>query len=444
MCRGRAAVRSRSHAHSRAGGPIQEGLCTRAMFIGKVVGVSLCAMLCMPSTSSAQRSTVPVDPPESVPLRLGPVALAPTLAVTNLGWDSNVFYQPDAVAVGDFAATTNPRVLGWMRLGRARVRGRANLNLVYFQDHASQRSVDQDYEGRFDLVLTRVTPYVSATWVSAKQPNGFEVDERIRRHEKNVTAGVGLEMGPRTNLDLAVRRQRAEFDEQSDFQDPLVSAFDDFTSQGVSASLGHDFTPFTSLVVNVDGHEDRFDDVPERDTNSVGISSGVEFRPFAMISGHAYVGWVRIEMVNGDSPPFGGLTAEVNLTYTLLGATRFILQAQRDVEYSAVRNQNAYLLGGLTASVNHRFGETWDAGARVGRYHVTYGLFEDSSAPVVSGPQPNAYAEDATQGGGELGYRVGPRMRLAFVLYHQHRESDLGPTRGYGRTVAGMSVNYAF
>jgi hypothetical protein len=412
------------------------------MFIGKVVGVSFCAMLCMPSTSSAQRSTVPVDPPESAPLRLGPVALAPTLSVTNLGWDSNIFNQPHAV--GDFTATTNPRVLGWMRLGRARVRGRANLNLVYFQDHPSQRSVDSDYEGRFDLVLTRVTPYVSATWVSAKQPNGFEVDERIRRHEKNVTAGAGLELGPRTNLDLAVRRQRAEFNDEGDFQNPLVSEFDDYTSQGVSASLRHDLTPFTAVVVNVDGHEDRFDDVPERDADSVGIGSGVEFRPFAMISGHAYVGWVRIEMVNGDSPPFGGLTAAVNLAYTLLGATRFNLEAQRDVEYSAVRNQEAYLLAGLTASVTHRFGETWDAGARVGRYHVTYGLFEDSGAPVVTGPQPNAYSEDVTLGGGELGYRVGPRMRLAFRLYQQNRDSDLGPTRGYGRTVAGMSINYAF
>ena len=77
---------------------------------------------------------------------------------------------------------------------------------------------------------------------------GFEVDERIRRHEKNVTAGVGLEMGPRTTLDLAVRRQRAEFDDQDDFQDPLVSEFDDYTSQGVSASLSHDLTPFTSLA----------------------------------------------------------------------------------------------------------------------------------------------------------------------------------------------------
>ncbi len=393
------------------------------MIIGKALGMGLCGILCMPSTSYAQNSTVPVDPSESAPLRLGPVALTPTLSVTNLGWDSNVFYQPDEEAVGDFTTSASPRVLGWMRLGRARVRGGAHLNLVYFQDHPSQRSVDSDYEGRIDLVLTRVTPYLSATWLSAKQPTGFEVDQRIRRHEKNVTAGVGLEMGPGTNLNLAVRRQRAEFNDQGDFQDPLVTEFDDFTSDGVSATLRHDLTPLTSLVVNVDGHEDRFDDAPERDTNSVGIGSGVEFQPFAMISGHAYVGWVRIELINGESPPFSGLTLTADLTYTLLGATRFTLEAQRDVEYSAFRNQEAYLLAGLTASVNHRFGETWDAGARVGRFRTTYGLFEESGASVVPPPQPNAYAEDYIQYGGELGYRLGPRMRLAFRVLQQHRDS---------------------
>jgi len=387
---------------------------------------------------------MPSDPPESVPLHLGPIALAPTLTVSNLGWDSNIFYQPDDEAVGDFTATTNPRVLGWMRLGRARFRGRANLNLVYFQDHPSQRSIDSDYEGRFDLVLTRVTPYVSATWVSTKQPTGFEVDQRIRRHERSVTAGAALEIGPRTNVDIAVRRAGTEFSDQGDFQDPLVSEFDDYNSQGVSASFRHDLTPFTSVAVTVDGHEDRFDEAPERDTNNIEIGSDLEFRPFAMISGHAYVGWFRIQMVNGDSLPFEGVAAAVDLAYTLLGATRFALQAERDVQYSAIRDQQAYLHAGLTVSVNHRFGESWDVGGRAGRHHLTYGLFEGSGDLVVPGAESDAPPENITLYGGEVGYRLGPSMRLAFGLNQQHRRSTGVSTRGYRRTLAGMSVNYAF
>ncbi len=414
------------------------------MLLGKLLGVSLCGLLCMPSISYGQRSTVPSDPPESAPVHLGPVVLAPTVTVRNLGWDSNVFYQSDEEAAGDFTATTTPHVLGWMRLGRARVRGRATLNLVYFQDHPSQRSVDSDYEGRVDLVLSRLTPYASARWVSAKQPNGFEIDERVRRRENNVTGGVDVQVGPRTDLDLAVRRQRAEFNHEGDFQDPLVSEFDDYTSQGVSAALRHDLTPFTSLVVTADGHEDRFDGAPERDTDNLGIGSGIEFQPFAMISGNAYVGWQRIRLVNGESPPYSGLTAAVSLDYTLLGATRFNVSAQRDVEYSAVRNQEAYLLAGLTALVNHRFNETWDASGRLGRYHTTYGLFDSGSIPSVPESQPVAYVEDVTLLGGELGYRLGPHTRFAFVVSQQRRSSELGVFRGYNKTVAGMSIHYAF
>lgn len=398
----------------------------------------------MPSTAYGQRAPVSSDPPESAPVHLGPVLLAPSVSVSNLGWDSNIFYQSEDEAIGDFTATTNPRVPAWMRLGRARFRGLANLNLVYFQDHPSQRSVDSDYEGRFDLILAHVTPYASATWISIKQPTGFEIDERVRRHENTVTAGIGLELGPRTDIDLAVRRQRAEFADEGDVQDPLVSQFDDYTSRGVSAAFRQDLTPFTSFVVNVDGHEDRFDGTPERDTDNVGIGSGVEFRPFAMISGSAYVGWQRIRLVNGDSPPYQGLTAQVNLDYTLLGSTRFSVSAQRDVEYSAIRNQEAYLLAGVATSVNHRFNETWDAVGRVGRFHTTYGLFDTGSAPSVPTPESGAYAENVTQFGGDLGYRMGPHTRLAFSVFQQRRNSELGVVRGYSRTVAGMSIRYAF
>jgi hypothetical protein len=418
--------------------------CRRAVFIGQVLGAALGGVLCMSSTLCAQGSSVSSDPPESASLRLGPLALAPALSVTNLGWDSNVFQRADGESDGDFTATTSPGVQGWLRIGRARVRGRAALDFVYFQDHPSERSVDSNYEGRLDLPLRRLTPYVSGTWLSAKQRFSFEVDDRIRRHETSATGGVVLEIGPRTNVDIAAGRRRAEFNHEGDFQDPLVSEFDDYTSQGVLVVVRHDLTPFTSFAVTIDEHEDRFDGAPERDTNNIAISSGVEFQPFAMISGHAYVGWLQIRLVDGESPPFGGLTAAVNLAYTLLGATRFIVEAQRDVEYSAIRNQEAFLLAGVRVSINHRLGETWDVGARAARYHQTYGLFESSADPNALGLVSDTYGEIINQYGGEVGYRVGPSMRLGFILNRQHRQSTVGSTRQYRRTLAGMSLSYAF
>jgi hypothetical protein len=400
--------------------------------------------ICMPAAVQAQSAVAGADAPETAPVRLGPVALAPTLSVTNLGWDSNVFQQADGTEVGDFTAITSPRVQGWLRVGRVRVRGRASLDFFYFQDHASERSVDSNYEGRLDLSLGRLTAYTSGTWVDAKQLYGFEVDDRIRRHETSATGGAVLEIGPRTSLDVAARRRRAEFGNEANFQDPLISEFDDYTSQGLSASFRHDLSPYTSVAMTVDEHQDRFDEAPDRDTNNIGIDSGVDFRPVAMVGGHAYVGWVRVQMVNGESPPFGALTLAVDLTYVLLGATKFVLQAERSVEYSAIRNQDVYLMTGITGTVNHRFGEKWDAGGRFGHYRLTYGLFEDSADSSGSAPESGADPAIVRRYGGEVGYRVGPSMRVAFGLYQQDRRSMVTSVRDYQRTVAAMSVNYIF
>jgi hypothetical protein len=414
------------------------------MFVGKLLGAVLGGVLCIPSTLHGQGSSVPSDPPESAPVRLGPLALAPTVSLTNFGWDSNVFYEAGDESVGDFTATTSPQVQGWLRVGRARVRGRAALDFVYFQDHPSERSVDSRYEGRLDLPLRRLTPYVAGTWLSAKQRFGFEVDERIRRHETSATGGVALEIGPRTTVDVAAGQRRAEFNHENDFDDPLVSEFDDYTSRGVSVAVRHDLTPFTSFAVTAYKYEDRFDGAPERDTDNIGVSSGVEFRPFAMISGQAYIGWLRVLLVDGESPPFGALTMSVNLAYTLLGATRFRVEVQRDVEYSAIRNQEAYLLAGVRVSVNHRLGDTWDVGGRAARYHQSYGLFESSADPNAFGSVSDTYVEIIDQYGGEVGYRFGPSMRLGFALNQERRRPTVGSAREYRRTLAGMSLSYAF
>jgi len=380
-----------------------------------------------------------------VPLHLGPLALAPSLTLSNFGWDSNVFLQPaEAESTGDFTATTSPRIQGWLRFGPTRMSGRGRLDFVYFQNHPSERSVDEYYDGRLDLPLGRVTPYVSGRWVSAKPRFGFEVDERVQRHEQTGVAGADFRLGPRTNIDVAARRYRVEFDDTNGLQDPFTSQLYDFTSRGVSLDLRHELTSYTSVGVTVDRHEDRFDLDPSRDSDSLEISSGFEFKPLALISGKAYFGWLRIDLVEPGSPSFGGVVGSVDLAYTLLGATRLAVQLERDVSYSAVQNQPAYLLAGVNASVNHRLGEGWDVGGHMARYRLSYGLFESSPESVVPNPASDAFREIVNDNGVAIGYRFGPAMRLAFELRREDRSSEVGAARDYERIVAGMSLYYGF
>ena len=112
--------------------------------------------------------------------------------------------------------------------------------------------------------------------------------------------------------------------------------------------------------------------------------SGFDFKPFALISGRAYAGWQRVEWSRPDPQRFTGVVASMDLAYTLLGATRFAVRAQRDVSYSAMQGQHAYLLSGGTVSVNHRLSGRWDVGARVGRHRIVVrSVRSDRADPVA-------------------------------------------------------------
>ncbi len=400
------------------------------MLFGKGSAVGLAALLLVPTVLYAQVEVDPGGPPESVPVRLGPLALAPELSLTNLGWDSNVFHQAvGGETTGDFTATFRPEVRSWLRLGRARFQGRSSVDFVYFQDLTSERSIDMSHDGRLELPLSRITPYFSGRWVQAKQRFGYEIDPRLRRHEDGQIAGVDVRLGSRTSAGVSVRRGRVRFDGTEGVDDPLFSDFYDYTSRGAAVELRRDLTPLTSMTVRLDGHQDQFDVAPQRDSKSVAVSSGVEFKPSALLSGSAFVGWRRFELESVGQKPFEGLVTLIQLGYTLMGATRIAVSAQRDISYSTLHLQHAYLLTGVRPSVSHRLGEAWDVGAHVGRYRLSYGLFELQDGSPAQGLETGDRREIVTEYGGEVGYRLGPGTRIGVGITRYHRDSTVGINR---------------
>ena len=408
-----------------------------------VLGGALIGVLSLLVTLQGQETRVAGDPP-SVARRLGPLALAPTLTLSNVGWDSNVFNQQVDDPDGDFTATIRPELQGWLRLRRLRLQGRSAFAYLYFREYAGERSWDADLEGRISLPLMRITPYISGSWISARERFGYEIDERIRRYQDSRTAGVEVRLGARTKVDVAARRGRLEFD-HTNVGNPLISDFYDYTSHGVGVRVERQLTPLTSVAVNIDRRQDRFDLDPNRDSNGLGISSGMEFKPFALFSGKAYFGWQRVEVAGPASPTFSGYTTSVDLAYTLLGATRFTVEAQRELEYSAMRGRYAYLLSGGKASVTHRLGGAWDVGGSASRHRLSYGVFElggeAGAAPEVGVFKPDE--EIVRQYTAEIGYRI-VDTRLAFTLGRQNRRSTVVAARQYARTYANMSVTYGF
>lgn len=413
-------------------------------FTSKVCAGVLTSALCLAGPAYGQGRPASSEPPETVPFRLGPVALAPTLTLTNFGWDSNVFQQQAAAGpVGDVTATGVPEIQSWVRVGRARVSTHSTFAYFYFQQYASERSLDQEHEARVELRMGRLTPYIAGDWVKARQRFGFEIDQRIGRQQKAALAGLEFRLGPRTKIDASATRGRWEFDSSDEFSDPFADQLYDYTSEGFTVVVSRDLTPFTSLAAGIDKHQDRFDNDPGRDSNSESVTAGLEFKPLAMIHGSAYVGWHRLYRVTPGSGEFSGPVAEADLAYTLFGATRFAVQIHRDITYSALRSQHAYLLTGVRAAVNHHLAGNWEVGARIGRYRQSYGLFDSTTSDNASG-QFNAGREIITEYSGEVAYWFSRKIRMAFGFNREQRGSSFGAPRDYERTRSGLSLQYRF
>jgi hypothetical protein len=76
-------------------------------------------------------------------VRIGPLSLKPTFAITNLGVDGNVFNEADVEHPRqDFTITATPKTDWWLRAGRSTVNGSVKDDFGVLPD-LQQRAVDQ-------------------------------------------------------------------------------------------------------------------------------------------------------------------------------------------------------------------------------------------------------------------------------------------------------------
>src|SRR5438034_10438142 len=72
--------------------------------------------------------------PATVRVRMGPLWVSPTIGVSNLGVDTNVFNDPPGKQPKqDFTATLTPRTDLWLHVGGTWVTAALNEQIVWYQ-----------------------------------------------------------------------------------------------------------------------------------------------------------------------------------------------------------------------------------------------------------------------------------------------------------------------
>jgi len=389
--------------------------------------IAVCAVIGITS-ARAQEAPAPEDAGR---YRFGPIRFTPVLSISNVGVDTNVFNDPDNPK-SDTTAVFGPRADYWLRLGSGRLIGQTEVDYFYFREYDTQRSFGTTNRLRLEVPLTRIVPFVEGRYTNTRQRTGYEIDARARRTMAGGRAGLDVMLGGRTIVRGAVERDTHRFSSDDSFLGTSLAERLDRDETLIELSLRRDLTPLTTWVVRGEEQQDRFVRSPARDADSTRVATGFEFKPFALISGQAFVGVRSFRTLSSVAPDYSGPVASADVAY-VFRATRIAARVERDVTYSFEALEPYYLLTDLGLTVTQRVTGRWDVVGRGGWQSLDY---------QAVGPLNTFEHTDRTkQLGGGVGCRVGEVIRLGVDTLFASRQSPL-TGRNYQGWRTGFSLTY--
>jgi hypothetical protein len=388
----------------------------------------------MTAVATAGAQDGPSDPVAEAPLHLGVAGIAPSFAVTNLGVDTNVFNSTTDPRQ-DFTLTATPGAKVWMRTERGLLSLDTRVDFVYFATYASERSANPTGLVRYEYPFTRVRPFISYSALSTRERPGYEIDERARRFEDDFSVGAIVPAGSVSTFEISRRRDRVKFDGEAFYDGQSLKQTLDRTLNAWDLSWRQPFTVVTTWLVRASREEERFAFTPDRNSDSLRLSSGFELSQLALIRGSAFVGYRRLTSADGGTlADFTGVTADVDVSYTAPSQSRLGLVVKRDLNYSFELELPSYVQTGWTVSATQRIVGRWDVQVNGGRDRLGY----------RSGQSGRTVRTDRiARIGGGIGYEMNESVRIGLDMAVVWRDSPR-LSRDYKSYKSGMSVTYGY
>jgi hypothetical protein len=391
--------------------------------------------LLVPASLFAQTSE-PGAPPSNVRLHLGPLFLNPTVGLTNIGIDDNVFNQPDSAnPQSDFTMTFVPAADVWLRFGPTWIGSSVREDLVYYKTYASERSANTNVRLNWTIPLNRLVLVPGMTYLNTKERPGYEIDTRAHRTELGYNGTVELRVASKTYVGVRGDRRTVDYDQNATFDGTNLHDELNHKSTTGAVTVRYEATPLTSITFDASTEQDRFDLSPDRDSDSTEFHAGFRFDPAALIKGTATFGYRDFRPISGAVPGYKGSTVAVDISYVPEGGTRLTLTVARDVQYSYDVNQPYYLQTGATGSISQQIFGPVDVVGRIGGQRLDY---RDRAGAVV--PEPGRTDRIMSYGGG-VGYHMGQDLRVGFNVDWQQRTSVVD-SKQYNNLRYGIAVTY--
>ena len=373
------------------------------------------------------------DTAEAGRFRLGPLRFTPSISLTSLGIDDNVFNE-SLDPKQDTTAAVGPAVNLWMKLGRSRMTGKVSGQYLYFSKYDNQRAWNTTDEGRWEVPLSRLTPFIMGVYANTKERPGYEIDSRAHLRSQAVGLGTEMRLSARTSAVLTTTRSDFAFDEGETFLGADLATTLNRRSNVEALQLRFKLTSLTTFVAGAEAIQDRFTFSPVRNADSIKVLPGFEFKPSALISGKVFVGFRRFNARDETLPDYAGPIAAVDAAYTH-SATRLSVKVNRDLAYSYELTQPYYALTDLGLVITQRVTDAWEVVGRGGLQSLEYQQFQSIRTASLR-------TDTIRQYGAGVGYRLGQTLRLGFDAVRYRRQSSEFALREYEGLRFGASISY--
>jgi hypothetical protein len=356
--------------------------------------------------------------------RIGPFYATPKLLM-DFGVDSNVFAE-EGTGVSDMIIDLAPQIVLAPAGRRVRVSGIAALDINHFVTVASERSVDRDAAGRLEVDVGRQFTLIGAGGRgNYRERFSFEEEERIERHESNLSGGLTWRPAARLTGSALLTRQVYDFEGDSALAQDVKETL---ARTSLIGTLGAQYalTRATSIVGSWESFRDDFDyavGTAPTQVRSSRVLGGLALGRRAIVRGKLMAG-VRHFPPDGGVAPYDGLALSANLAVTAFGAQLTGL-ADRDVLFGVNRagsaedqRRNTYVWTRIGAEVLYELPWGLLGRTQVGRERANFLL------PFQVGDTLQERVDRLWTVNGSVKRQISPSLKLGLAVEWQRRSSN--------------------
>ena len=167
----------------------------KSAHIGRASALLIALVIPAPAVAQSSQSSAIDDARENARVHIGPLYATPSVQLTELGIDRNVFNVYGGNQQSDFTATLVPKADVWLPIARrALLQVTPAADLVWYEKYETERSIDPRVAMRGELYLQRITLFGEGGYVNTRQRPNQEIDVRARHVEQTATAGVDVSL----------------------------------------------------------------------------------------------------------------------------------------------------------------------------------------------------------------------------------------------------------